>query len=139
MESLTNMDKSDIINDLKGQIFLDIKLNNENIVDIRKDAPNAFRYITKDEYLSGNILNKIKDIERYEEILFNLPDEYQINLELLSYQKKELEKVMPKPLEASEINVRLDTSRVYKRIYKGNFKNSCLFNFWAKFYRSKLL
>ena len=110
MESLTNMDKSDIINDLKGQIFLDIKLNNENIVDIRKDAPNAFKYITKDEYLSGNILNKIKDIERYEEILFNLPDEYQINLELLNYQKKELEKVMPKPLEASEINIRLGST-----------------------------
>ena len=110
MESLTNIDKSDIINDLKGQIFLDIKLNNENIVDIRKDAPNAFKYITKDEYLSGNILNKIKDIERYEEILFNLPDEYQINLELLNYQKKELEKVMPKPLEASEINIRLGST-----------------------------
>lgn len=110
MESLTNMDKSDIINDLKGQIFLDIKLNNENILDIRKDAPDAFRYITKDEYLSGNILNKIKDIERYEEILFNLPDEYQINLELLNYQKKELEKVMPKPLEASEINIRLGST-----------------------------
>ena len=110
MESLTNIDKSDIINDLKGQIFLDIKLNNENIVDIRKDAPNAFKYITKEEYLSGNILNKIKDIERYEEILFNLPDEYQINLELLNYQKKELEKVMPKPLEASEINIRLGST-----------------------------
>jgi len=110
MESLTNIDKSDIINDLKGQIFLDIKLNNENIVDIRKDSPNAFRYITKDEYLSGNILNKIKNIERYEEILFNLPDEYQINLELLNYQKKELEKVMPKPLEASEINIRLGST-----------------------------
>jgi len=110
MESLTNMDKSDIINDLKSHIFLDIKLNNENILDIRKDAPDAFRYITKDEYLSGNILNKIKDIERYEEILFNLPDEYQINLELLNYQKKELEKVMPKPLEASEINIRLGST-----------------------------
>ena len=110
MESLTNIDKSDIINDLKSQIFLDIKLNNENILDIRKDAPDAFRYITKDEYLSGNILNKIKDIERYEEILFNLPDEYQINLELLNYQKKELEKVMPKPLEASEINIRLGST-----------------------------
>ena len=110
MESLTNIDKSDIINDLKGQIFLDIKLNNENIVDIRKDSPNAFKYITKDEYLSGNILNKIKNIERYEEILFNLPDEYQINLELLNYQKKELEKVMPKPLEASEINIRLGST-----------------------------
>ena len=110
MGSLTNMDKSDIINDLKSHIFLDIKLNNENILDIRKDAPDAFRYITKDEYLSGNILNKIKDIERYEEILFNLPDEYQINLELLNYQKKELEKVMPKPLEASEINIRLGST-----------------------------
>lgn len=110
MENLTNMDKSDIINDLKGQIFLDIKLNNENIADIRKDAPDAFKYITKDEYLSGNILNKIKNIERYEEILFNLPDEYQINLELLNYQKKELEKVMPKLLEASEINIRLGST-----------------------------
>ena len=49
------MDKSDIINDLKGQIFLDIKLNNENILGIRKDAPDAFRYITKDEYLGVEI------------------------------------------------------------------------------------
>lgn len=42
------MDRSDIINDLKGQIFLDIKLNNENIVDIRKDSPTAFKYIIKE-------------------------------------------------------------------------------------------
>ncbi|MFA1735207.1 helicase-related protein [Fusobacterium animalis] len=124
MESLTNIDKSDIINDLKGQIFLDIKLNNENIVDIRKDAPDAFRYITKDEYLSGNILNKIKDIERYEEILFNLPDEYQINLELLNYQKKELEKVMPKPLEASEINIRLGSTWIPPEYIKDFIKET---------------
>lgn len=124
MESLTNIDKSDIINDLKGQIFLDIKLNNENIVDIRKDSPNAFKYITKDEYLSGNILNKIKDIERYEEILFNLPDEYQINLELLNYQKKELEKVMPKPLEASEINIRLGSTWIPPEYIKDFIKET---------------
>ena len=68
-----------------------------------------YRSISKEGILD-NILNKIKDIERYEEILFNLPDEYQINLELLNYQKKELEKVMPKPLEASEINIRLGST-----------------------------
>lgn len=122
MENLTNMDKSDIINDLKGQIFLDIKLNNENIADIRKDAPDAFKYITKDEYLSGNILNKIKDIERYEEILSILPDEkkdeYQINLELLNFQKRELEKVMPKSLEASEINIRLGSTWIPPKYIK---------------------
>ncbi|XGU46678.1 hypothetical protein ACEXAJ_10090 [Fusobacterium necrophorum subsp. funduliforme] len=128
IENLTNMDRSDIINDLKGQIFLDIKLNNETIIDIRKDSPAAFKYITKEEYLSGNILNKIKNIEKYEEILSNLPeekrDEYQINLELLNYQKKELEKVMPKPLEASEINVRLGSTWIPPEYIKDFIKET---------------
>ncbi|WP_153058900.1 hypothetical protein, partial [Streptococcus suis] len=81
-----------------------------------------YGYVTKDEYLSGNIrekisivdsyLSKLRQTERelphlgYEE---NGKEKELISYEMnrLEYQKAELTKVLPKELEASEINVRL--------------------------------
>lgn len=111
MEKLTKKEKDVLIHELKGEIFLDVKLENGNIVDIRKDSFEAFSYVPKDEYLSGNILEKIKAIDSYEKLISQETEEqYQVSLSLLQEQKQALTEVMPKALEASEIHVRLGST-----------------------------
>ncbi|WP_455023586.1 helicase-related protein [Oribacterium sinus] len=133
MQGLTDKDRSTIISELKGEIFLNIR--EENVKTNQKfsfnledgdlpfscsDDRNTFKYgyVTKDEYLSGNIREKIGTIDSY---IFRisqakriLSDDMETEKELLDtelnrleYQKAELQKVMPKELEASEINIRL--------------------------------
>ena len=133
MQGLTDKDRSTIISELKGEIFLNIR--EENVKSNQKfsfnledgDLPFScsddrstfkYTYVTKDEYLSGNIREKIGAIDSY---IFRisqakriLSDDRETEKELLDmelnrleYQKAELQKVMPKELEASEINIRL--------------------------------
>ena len=69
------------------------------------------KYLTADEYLSGNVRDKLELAKRTAELY---PDDYSINV-------KALEQAQPKPLEASEIDVRLgatwiDTDTIHKFI-----------------------
>ncbi|CAL7907996.1 Helicase [Fusobacterium necrophorum subsp. funduliforme] len=111
MESLTGIPKEKLIEELRGEIFLDIQLQKDSILDIRKGSPEVFSYVPKDEYLSGNILEKIKAIDSYEKLISpETENKYQISLSLLQEQKKALTEVMPKQLEASEINAKLGST-----------------------------
>ncbi|MFK8243600.1 MULTISPECIES: helicase-related protein [unclassified Facklamia] len=133
MESLTDKDRNTLIEKLRGEIFLNIR--EENVSFNKKlsfdledgdlpfacsDETNSFKYtyVTKEEYLSGNIREKIGIVDSYINRLRQaermLPEESEneretlVNeLSRLEYQKAELQRVMPKELEASEINVRL--------------------------------
>lgn len=136
MESLTDKDRPTLIEELRGEIYLNIREEQNfyrplsfNLED--GDLPFAcangsnsykFGYVTKDEYLSGNIRDKIAIVDSYLAKLRQTERElphlgyaedgkekelisYEMNR--LEYQKAELTKVLPKELEASEINVRL--------------------------------
>ncbi len=81
MSSITGKDKETIINELNGIIF---KVPIEGI------------YVTSDEYLSGNVREKLKIAESQ---LQEHP-EYQINVD-------SLKEVVPKDLSATEIGVKL--------------------------------
>ena len=128
MENLTAKDRNTIISDLRGEIFLNIREENTRFNQVFSfeledgDLPfscsdeNKFKYayVTKDEYLSGNIREKISIVESYiariRQAQRTFPDEQELlsnELNSLEFQKSELQKVMPKELEASEINVRL--------------------------------
>lgn len=103
MQSLTNASKEEIIEELKGGIFLDIN-------EFNKEEFN-FNYVTRDEYLSGNIREKIEIIDKYlHHLKYNEHSNLQNQKSLLEYQKLKLSEVMPKPLKASEINVRLGST-----------------------------
>ncbi len=136
MGHLTDKDRRTLIEELRGEIFLNIR-EEQNFYRPMSfnpedgDLPFAcasesnsykYAYVTKDEYLSGNIRDKIAIVDSYlaklrqtERELPHLGYEengkekelisYEMNR--LDYQKAELEKVMPKELKASEINVRL--------------------------------
>ena len=136
MGSLTDKDRPTLIEELRGEIYLNIREEQNfyrplsfNLED--GDLPFAcangsnsykFGYVTKDEYLSGNIRDKIAIVDSYLAKLRQTERElphlgyaedgkekelisYEMNR--LEYQKAELTKVLPKELEASEINVRL--------------------------------
>ncbi len=81
MEELTGKPQEDIVEELHGVIF---------------QNPLTERYETADEYLSGNIRQKLETARIFAE---NNP-EYAVNVSFL-------ERVQPKDLEASEIEVRL--------------------------------
>lgn len=131
--NLTDKDRNTLIEELRGEIFLNIReenvgFNQKISFDLEdgdlpfacSDESNSFKYayVTKDEYLSSNIREKIEIVDSYINRLLQaermLPEESEnerktlVNeLSRLEYQKAELQRVMPKELEASEINVRL--------------------------------
>ena len=86
MEQLTRKPQEEIIADLQGVIF-------------RIPNSEPARYVTADEYLSGNVRNKLT-IAR---AAAKENPEYEVNAQAL-------EQVQPKDLSASEISVRLGTT-----------------------------
>ena len=136
MESLAGKDRPTLIEELRGEIYLNIReeqnfyrplsFNPEDgdLPFACANGSNSYKYgyVTKDEYLSGNIRDKIAIVDSYlaklrqtERELLHLgyaedgKEKELISYEMnrLEYQKAELTKVLPKELEASEINVRL--------------------------------
>ena len=128
MEELTDIDEKTLVDSLKGKIFLDIKeFDRENnalpFTEKEKHNPMAFNYVSVDEYLSGNIREKISVLDEYIETIerslrfidendgSNLR-EVENNLLNLKVQRESLKEVMPKELTASEITVRLGATWV---------------------------
>ncbi|WP_425552058.1 helicase-related protein [Finegoldia magna] len=120
MESITNKDRDTLIGELEGEIFLDIKdtdlINNRMpFENFNNDDSFHFSYVSADEYLSGNIREKIGYLNSYigeiENVIDLAPSEKKDTLlnELgkLKYQREKLQEVMPEELTASDINVRL--------------------------------
>jgi N12 class adenine-specific DNA methylase len=136
MGSLTGKDRPTLIEELRGEIYLNIReeqnfyrplsfnLEDGDLPFACANGSNSYKYgyVTKDEYLSGNIRDKIAIVDSYLSKLRQTERElphlgfaenekekelisYEMNR--LEYQKTELTKVLPKELEASEINVRL--------------------------------
>ncbi|MDU1592026.1 MAG: helicase, partial [Streptococcus anginosus] len=115
MGSLTDKDRPTLIEELRGEIYLNIReeqnfyrplsfnLEDGDLPFACANGSNSYKYgyVTKDEYLSGNIRDKIAIVDSY------LAKLRQTERDRLEYQKAELTKVLPKELEASEINVRL--------------------------------
>ena len=120
MESITNKDSDTLIGELEGEIFLDIKdtdlINNRMpFENFDNDDPFHFSYVSADEYLSGNIREKIGYLNSYigeiENVIDLAPSEKKDTLlnelDKLKYQREKLQEVMPEELTASDINVRL--------------------------------
>ena len=136
MESLTGKERPTLIEELRGEIYLSIReeqnfyrplsfnLEDGDLPFACANGSNSYKYgyVTKDEYLSGNIREKITIVDSYLAKLRQTERElphlgyaedgkekelisYEMNR--LEYQKAELTKVLPKELEASEISVRL--------------------------------
>ena len=95
MQQLCNIDKEEIINSLEGVIFR------------VPDYENSDNWVTADEYLSGNVREKLKVAEQFakEDSSFN------INVE-------KLKEVIPKDLTASEIGIKLGSTWIPPEIIR---------------------
>lgn len=91
MHSLTGKEEKELFNDLKGVIFLN-PLYEDN-------DENLSKYFTADEYLSGNVREKLAIARNSAKV----DSRFNINVEAL-------EKVQPEDLTASEISVRLGST-----------------------------
>lgn len=87
MQELCNMDMDKMLESLEGEIF--------NVPEYGE--PN--HWVTADEYLSGNVREKLKIAEQFAET----DERFNVNV-------KYLKKVQPKDLNASEISVRLGST-----------------------------
>ena len=92
MSNLTSKDKEEIISDLRGIIF---------------KVPFEDKYVPADEYLSGNVREKLKIAES---ALAN-DENYAINVE-------KLKEVVPKDLSASEIGIKLGATWIPSEIIR---------------------
>ena len=92
MSEVSKIPKEQLIKDLEGLIF---------------KIPTEGKYVTADEYLSGNVREKLRDAETA-----NLLEPiYDINI-------KYLKESLPKDLNATEINVRIGTTWIPKEDYQ---------------------
>ena len=87
MQELCNMNMDEMLKDLEGEIF--------NVPEYGE--PN--HWVTADEYLSGNVREKLRIAEKFAET----DERFNVNV-------KYLKEVQPKDLSASEISVRLGST-----------------------------
>lgn len=112
MSSLTGFDKEKILSDLHGVIY---KIPNAT----EPDSEDV--YITADEYLSGNIRNKL----RIAELSAKLDPQYEQHVEALK-------QTMPTELSASEIDVRIGATWISSTDYELFMNEILSMSFFAK-------
>ncbi len=140
IEKLTEKTREEIIEGLKGEIFLNLDGFDPSDITPFSSAVDlgdfSRSYVTADEYLSGNIREKVEVIDSY---IKNVEHELEQNEQLedidadvlkqdsetlkkelsnLNYQKQKLLEVMPKELDASEITVRMGATWIPEKDYK---------------------
>lgn len=93
MSKLTGLNKEKLIEDLQGSIYR---------------IPNTDKYVTADEYLSGNILKKLEEAQN----AFDKGDTS------LAINIQALEKAMPDKIQASDIDVRLGATWINPKYIK---------------------
>jgi len=102
MHEISGFHTDKIIKDLEGIIFRVPEYGNPN------------HWVTSDEYLSGNVREKLKIAEQFAKD----NSEFEINV-------KHLKEVIPKDIPTSEISVRLGATWIPEKIYQ-DFKNELL-------------
>lgn len=94
------LERAVLTEELKGIIFLNPSKYNEDDLSVGWE--------TSDEYLSGNVREKLRNAKEYQKQ----------NVELFSVNVEALTKVQPKDLDASEIDVRIGTTWIEREDYE---------------------
>ena len=100
MSQLTGKTEQELFSELKGIIFLNPLYGN--------GSNTQEKYLPADEYLSGNVREKLEIAKRSAELY---PNDYSVNVEALKAAQ-------PKDLDASEIEVRLGATWIDKEYIK---------------------
>lgn len=100
MSQLTGKTENELASDLRGVIYMDFS----------RRSDGSYTWRTADDFLSGNVREKLK---YYENALSLLPDDANHRNEIAD-NVEALRKAQPKDLEASEIEVRLGATWIDK-------------------------
>lgn len=92
MQLLTEKTEDELVKELEGQIFREPSTISEEK-----------KYVTADEYLSGNVREKLEEAK----LVAESNPEFEVNV-------RELEKVIPEDIKASEISVKLGATWIPK-------------------------
>lgn len=113
MAELSGKTEEELIADLKGVIYRDIKcpINTEEISPAHQEL-DFYDFVTADEYLSGNVRNKLKMARALCSVL---PAEKRAEIE---HCIPALEAVQPEDLSAGEISVHIGTPWIPAEIYQ---------------------
>ncbi|MHB8986817.1 MAG: hypothetical protein ACYC38_12965, partial [Eubacteriales bacterium] len=117
MHSLTGLSEEQLADDLQGVIFRN--LGDQDPAQVPKAFFDITRcpFVTADEYLSGNVRNKLRLARGLAETQPDLAEQIAPNI-------KALEAVQPQDLSASEIDVH--NSRYVKLSITGIMQSICL-------------
>ncbi|KPU45061.1 RNA polymerase-associated protein RapA [Oxobacter pfennigii] len=107
MRQLTGFTKERLVSDLTGVIFRDLGDQPPETIPKAFYDPEKLPFVTADEYLSGNVRDKLRLAKALAEMRPDLAEALAPNIEAL-------EKAQPKDLDASEISVRLGSTWVDK-------------------------
>ena len=113
MAELSGKTEEELIADLKGVIYRDIKcpINTEEISPAHQEL-DFYDFVTADEYLSGNVRNKLKMARALCSVL---PAEKRAEIE---HCIPALEAVQPEDLSAGEISVHIGTPWIPAEVYQ---------------------
>lgn len=123
MSYLTGFDREKLIHDLEGVIFRNVVFDTGSIsADIE-----SFVFVTADEYLSGNVREKLKMVNAIKAVVSK--DEYA----KIAPNKTALEAVQPEDLTAAEIGVRLGSTWIPQETVQQFVYELIVTPFWAKY------
>ncbi len=105
MSEFTDKEPSELEQELVGVVFRDVTSEDPVRMNLEGFTPTAFAPVTADEFLSGNVRQKLRVIKTISDRL--IASGRSDMAERLAPSISALEKVQPKDLTASEIDVRL--------------------------------
>lgn len=126
---LHNNDINSVIDSLKGQIYLNAPSSSTmrtDLVNICQNIENS-TFQTKDEFLSGNIMKKLRNVDSVLWLVQNALNNNDYNYmkkdlefyeQLLLKNKEDLTKVLPKKIEHTDIIVNLGASWIDTNYYE---------------------
>lgn len=120
MSRLARKEIKDIIQDLDGEIFLDINTEFAKNLNFRnlEILKTYNEYVIKDEYLTGNVKEKLVNIDRVANLLNNTEDNELLEIKnVLEKNREQLLNVQPEIIPAEDIDAKIGANWIPLEYY----------------------
>lgn len=122
ISKLTNKDIDEVIEDLKDEIYLNVDEEFLSTISIQNLNPlkEYSSYIVKDEFLTGNIKNKIDNVDKLLNMInynINIGNDFEEYKIIFEKYKEKLLSVLPKKIEAGDIDARIGANWIPIKYY----------------------
>lgn len=122
ISKLTNKDVHEVIEDLKDEIYLNVDEEFLSTISIQNLNPlkEYSSYIVKDEFLTGNIKNKIDNVDKLLNMInynINIGNDFERYKIIFEEYKEKLLSVLPKKIEAGDIDAKIGANWIPIKYY----------------------